>query len=58
VPPSCSTDWIAACRAAQVPVEGHLFEQGGHGFGLRLPADDPGYLWPQLFLLWAGKHGG
>ncbi|HEY0315672.1 MAG TPA: alpha/beta hydrolase [Sphingomonas sp.] len=58
VPPSCSLDWIAACRAAGVPVEGHVFEQGGHGFGLRLPSGNSGALWPQLFLLWARRHGG
>ena len=58
VSPSCSIDWLTACRAAGVPVEAHLLEQGGHGFGLRLPAGNPGCLWPQLFLLWARGHGG
>jgi acetyl esterase/lipase len=58
VSPSCSIDWLTACHATGVPVEGHLFEQGGHGFGLRLPASNSGTLWPQMFLLWAQAHGG
>jgi acetyl esterase/lipase len=57
VPPFCSIDWLAACQAAKVPVEGHFFEKGGHGFGLRLSTDNPGALWPELFRLWMGKHG-
>ena len=57
VPPSCSIDWLAACQAEKVPVEGHFFEKGGHGFGLRLSTDNPGALWPELFRLWLGKHG-
>lgn len=57
VPPFCSIDWLAACQTAKVPVEGHFFEKGGHGFGLRLSTDNPGALWPELFRLWMGKHG-
>jgi acetyl esterase/lipase len=57
VPPACSLDWLAACRSAKVPVEGHFFERGGHGFGLRLATDNPGALWPELFRLWIAKHG-
>ena len=58
VPPQCSIDWLAACRAAAVPVEAHLFEHGGHGFGMRLPDSAPGAMWPDLFLRWATRHGG
>ncbi len=57
VPPDCSIDWLRACRLANVPVEAHFFERGGHGFGLRITADNPGSLWPELFRLWVGKHG-
>lgn len=57
VPPACSLDWLTACQAARVPVEGHFFEKGGHGFALRLSTDNPGALWPDLFRLWLGKHG-
>lgn len=58
VPPQCSIDWLTACRAAGVPVEAHLLEHGGHGFGMRLPDSAPGALWPYLFLRWASRHGG
>ena len=54
----CSIDWMTACRTAGVPVEAHLFEHGGHGFGLHLPDSAPGSLWPELFWRWASHHGG
>ena len=48
---------IEKCRAAKVPVEAHIFEKGGHGFGaLHLPVDFPGRLWPDLFARWTAKH--
>lgn len=47
----------AACKAAGVPAELHLFERGGHGFGLRLAAGKPIAAWPELFLAWARTHG-
>jgi len=47
----------AACRAAGVPVETHLFAQGGHGFGLRFTVGKPVAAWPDLFLAWARTHG-
>ena len=53
-----SLEWIAAARAAKVPVEAHLFAAGGHGFGLHLPKDMPGSDWPDLFELWMRKNGG
>ncbi|MBN2971113.1 alpha/beta hydrolase [Roseomonas aeriglobus] len=44
----------AAARGAGVPVEMHLFEKGGHGFGWgRRTAGLPAHLWPDLMLLWA-----
>ncbi|MEA3035226.1 MAG: hypothetical protein QOH04_985 [Sphingomonadales bacterium] len=52
VVPENSLEWIAACRAAGVPVEGHLFEKGGHGFGLQTSAERPGSRWPEIFGLW------
>jgi acetyl esterase/lipase len=39
----------------QVPVELHVFEKGGHGWGL----GQPGTLvaaWPRLFMSWAREH--
>jgi acetyl esterase/lipase len=58
VPIENSMRWIAAARAAKVPVEAHLLAEGGHGFGLHLPPDNPGSRWPDLFALWMRKHGG
>ena len=58
VPIDNSFEWIAACRAAKVSVEAHLLAEGGHGFGLHLPRDSSGSLWPDLFALWMRKHGG
>ncbi|MEO6582026.1 MAG: alpha/beta hydrolase [Sphingomicrobium sp.] len=50
--------WIAACRSAKVSVEAHLLAEGGHGFGLHLPRDNPGSRWPDLFALWIRRHTG
>ena len=50
--------WIEACRKAKVSVEAHLLAEGGHGFGLHLPRENPGSRWPDLFALWIRKHGG
>ncbi len=58
VPIDNSLAWIAAVRAAKAPVEAHLLTEGGHGFGLHLPPDNPGSHWPDLFALWMRKHGG
>jgi acetyl esterase/lipase len=44
---------VQAAQAAGVPVEAHLFQEGGHGFGPGyLPADLPGSRWTELFELW------
>jgi acetyl esterase/lipase len=58
VPIDNSLEWIRACRAAKTSVEAHLLAQGGHGFGLHLPRDNPGSRWPDLFALWMRQHGG
>lgn len=47
----------AALKAAGVAVETHIFEEGGHGFGLRLARGKPAEAWPELFLAWAKRHG-
>ena len=55
VPPENSMAMMAALRTAHVPTELHLFERGGHGFGLEAAgAPSP---WPELFLAWAKTHG-
>ena len=47
----------AALVAAGVPVETHLFADGGHGFGLRLARGKTVEGWDALFLAWARKRG-
>lgn len=56
VPPENSLAMLAALRAKGVPVEAHLFENGGHGFGLIAPPAAPAP-WPDLFLNFAKRHG-
>jgi acetyl esterase/lipase len=46
-----------ALRAQRVPVELHVFEHGGHGFGLRKAIGKPVESWPELFVAWARTHG-
>ena len=57
VPPENSLNYLAALRAAGVPAEMHLFEEGGHGFGIYLARGKPAAVWPDLFLAWAARHG-
>jgi acetyl esterase/lipase len=52
-----SLQFRAACKAAKVPVETHLFASGGHGFGLRRAMGKPAEAWPELFLAWAKTQG-
>jgi acetyl esterase/lipase len=48
--------YYIALKAAGVPVEMHLYAQGGHGFGLR-PTKFPITEWPQLVEKWLGTIG-
>ncbi|WP_165313768.1 alpha/beta hydrolase [Vibrio ziniensis] len=41
-----------ALRSQQVPVEMHLFNEGGHGFGITKVKDKPAHQWPTLFHKW------
>jgi len=47
----------AALRARNVPVEMHLFPDGGHGFGLRLARGKSVEHWPGLLLAWGCYRG-
>jgi acetyl esterase/lipase len=58
VPLDHTTAMIEACRKAKVPVEAHIFSEGGHGFGLTLADDMPGSTWPDAFARWMPRHGG
>ena len=57
VPVENSIRFHAALRAKKVPVEMHLFAQGGHGFGLRKAAGKPVEVWPELWRAWARTVG-
>lgn len=47
--------FLDAMRAAHRPVELHLFEEGGHGFGIG-PANAPAGQWPTLFAAFLERH--
>ena len=46
-----------AMRTAGRPVEMHLFANGGHGFGVRLPPSNPASAWPTLLSAFARSRG-
>jgi hypothetical protein len=47
---------MIALKNAGVPVEMHLYAQGGHAFGLR-PTKFPASRWPELVETWLGTIG-
>jgi acetyl esterase/lipase len=51
-----SLSYYVALKKAGVPVEMHLYAQGGHGFGLRR-TKFPVTAWPQLVETWLGTTG-
>jgi acetyl esterase/lipase len=51
-----SLAYYIALKKAGVPVEMHLYAQGGHAFGLR-PTQFPITRWPQLMETWLGTIG-
>ena len=57
VPVENSLQLLATLRASGVPCEAHLFQDGGHGFGVRLIANKPAAVWPDLALSWAARQG-
>jgi acetyl esterase/lipase len=57
VPSENSMIMLRALQAAKRPAEVHLFEEGGHGFGLG-PADKPCGQWSSLFAAWLDRHLG
>ena len=52
-----SIAFFTALRAAKVAAEMHIFEKGGHGFGLRGVTGKPVATWPDLFAKWAADKG-
>lgn len=57
VPVENSLLMFSALKAKGVPTEMHIFEEGGHGFGLRFVAGKPVAAWPSLFETFAKRHG-
>ncbi|HEY0647949.1 alpha/beta hydrolase [Phenylobacterium sp.] len=57
VPVENALGYLAALRAAKVPAEAHLFEEGGHGFGIRLAEGKPCAAWPDLLVAWLARRG-
>ncbi len=57
VPVTQSIALIEAARRHKVPVEAHLLERGGHGFGaLSLKPSNPGHKWLEWFATWTATH--
>ncbi len=56
VPAQASLAMLEGCRRARIPVEAHLFETGGHGFGVPAQAAAPAFAWPDLFMAWSRRH--
>lgn len=52
VPVTNSLAMYHSLLAANVPVEMHLYQEGGHGFGFSLPDNHPASQWPDAFELW------
>lgn len=52
-----SLRYALALREAGVPVELHLYPQGGHGYGLRSAVGEVAAAWPRLALRWLSAIG-
>jgi acetyl esterase/lipase len=57
VPVANSLMMFTALKAKAIPAEMHIFEEGGHGFGLRGIVGKPVAAWPSLFETFAKRHG-
>jgi acetyl esterase/lipase len=57
VPVANSLALFQAMQAKARPAALHIFDRGGHGFGLRLPASEPASAWPKLFAAFAARQG-
>jgi len=56
VPPENSIYFYLALRKAGIPAEMHIYEKGGHGFGLG-KKDSPAASWPQRCADWMRDEG-
>ncbi len=57
VPPENSLQLLTTLRAGAVVSEAHLFQEGGHGFGIRLIQGRPAAVWPQLVMAFGRRNG-
>jgi acetyl esterase/lipase len=57
VPVANTLMMFTALKAKAIPTEMHVFEEGGHGFGLRSIDGKPVAAWPGLFETFAKRHG-
>lgn len=48
--------YFTALRTANIPAELHLFESGGHGFGIARTAGQADAAWPELLLRWGAAR--
>ncbi len=55
VPVENSLHLLSALKAGGVKAEAHLFQEGGHGFGVRLIQGRPAQVWPDLVRAWAAR---
>lgn len=55
VPVENSLMLLTTLKAAGVKTEAHLFQEGGHGFGVRLIQGRPAAAWPELARAWAAR---
>ncbi|WP_292024322.1 MULTISPECIES: alpha/beta hydrolase [unclassified Brevundimonas] len=55
VPVENSLQLLTTLKAGAVPSEAHLFQEGGHGFGIRLIRGKPAQVWPDLVRAWAAR---
>lgn len=55
VPVENSLMLLSTLKAAGVKTEAHLFQEGGHGFGVRLIQGRPAQVWPELTRTWAAR---
>ena len=46
---------FSALRTAGIPAEMHIFQTGGHGWGVGSPGSEV-HAWPELFMRWAAQY--
>ena len=57
VPVQNSINFYLALKKAEIPVELHLFKDGGHGYSIRLTHGKTCQLWPELCTEWLKSIG-